>query len=151
MDIKNYSEQIMQRIWKTPKISIQEIEQSIDKEQFITIAAWVLEYYGYTSAHKFLLKFNHTLQSISVEEWKKCIALMNHSRVRGIESLVTFYGFYTNVNSYDFLEELGITDVESPYFAGEIDDYSLKFRFSQLDISQEDIEALQNIWKKQAA
>lgn len=151
MDIKNYSEQIMQRIWKHPKTSVEDIEQSIDKEQFITIAAWVLEYYGYTSAHKFLLKFNHILQSMSVEEWKKCIALMNHSRVRGIESLVTFYGFYTNVNSYDFLNELEITDVESPYFAGGMDDYSLQLIYAQLAISQEDIDALQNVWKKQAA
>ncbi len=150
MDIKNYSEQIMQRIWKTPKTSLEDVEQSIDKEQFIKISAWILEYYGYTSSHEFLLKFNRTLHAMSIEEWKQCIALMNHSRVRGIESLITFYGFYTNVNSYDFLDELGITDVESPYFGASMDDYSLQLSFSQLAISQEEIDALQNIWKKQA-
>jgi len=151
MNIKDYSEQIMQRIWKSPKTSLEDIEQNIDKEHFVKISAWILEYYGYTSAHEFLLKFNRRIHAMSIEEWKQCIALMNHSRVRGIESLVTFYGFYTNINSYDFLNELGITDVESPYFGGGIDDYSKEHTFSKLGITEQEIDALQNIWKKQAA
>lgn len=151
MDVKNYSEQIMQRIWKQPKVSVEDIEQGIDKEQFIKISAWILEYYGYTSSHEFLLKFNHTLRSMSIEEWRQCIALMNHSRIRGIESLATFYGFYTNMGSYEFLNELGITDIKSPYFGGGIDDYSRQLTFSKLAISQQEVDALKNVWKKQVA
>lgn len=151
MNVKNYSEQIMQHIWEQPKTSVKDIEQSLDKEQFIKTCSWVLEYYGYTSSHEFLLKFNRIFLSMSIEEWKKCIAMMNHSRVRGIESLVTFYEFYTNISSCDVLNELGITDVDSPYFGGGIDDYSRQLTFSKLAISQQEIDALQNIRKKQAA
>ncbi len=145
MDVKNHAEQIMQQIWTQPTTSVKHIEQTIDREQFIKICSWVLEYYGGTSSHEFLLKFNHTFLSLSLEELKACIDMMSHSKVRGVESLATFYGFYTNINDVDFFNDLGITEATKPYIdKGYTEDYFHQKKLLYLAISKEDIAALQN-------
>jgi len=146
MDVKNYSEQIMQQIWTQPTTSVQHIEQSIDREEFIKICSWVLEYYGGTSSHEFLLKFNRMFLSLSLEELKVCMDMMSHSKARGVESLATFYGFYTNINDFDFFNELGIAEAANPYIdKGYTEDYFHQKKLLYLAISKEDITALQNV------
>jgi len=152
MDVKNYSEQIMQQIWTQPTKSVKHIEQNIDKEQFIKISSWVLEYYGGTSSHEFLLKFNRMFLSLSLEELRGCIDMMSHSKARGVESLATFYGFYTNINDIDFFGELGIVEAAKPYIGkGYTGDYFHQKKLLYLAISEEDIAALENVRLRKAS
>jgi len=144
MDIKNYAEQIMQQIRTQPTTSVEPIVQSIDKARFIEICSWVLEYYGGTASHNFLLKFNHLFLSLSVEELRACIGMMSHSKSLGTDSLIAFYGFFTNVTAENF-EGLNVEDEVQRYIGKNIrNDRVNRLQFRSLGLSEIEINRLKN-------
>ncbi len=144
MDIKNHAEQIMQQIRTQPATPVEHIEQSIDREEFIRLCSWILEYYGGTASHNFLLKFNDMFLSLSVEELKQCMDMMSHSKSLGIDSLLAFYGFFTNVTADNF-EGLNVEDEVRRYIGKNIrNDRVNALQFRNLGLSQNEINRLKN-------
>lgn len=135
----------MQQIWTQPQASVEDFEQNIDRENFIKICSWILEYYGGTASHKFLLKFNPIFLSLSVEELKKCINMMSHSKSLGVDSLIAFYGFYTNVNSDNF-EGLEVDDEVNRYIGKNLlNEHANALMFKQLGLDNAIIKQLKSI------
>lgn len=144
MDIKNYAEQIMQQIRTQPKASVEHIEQNMDRAQFIQLCSWILEYYGGTGSHNFLLKFNRLFLSLSVEELKECMDMMSHAKSLGVDSLIAFYGFFTNVTAESF-EGLNVEEEVRRYIGKNIrNDRVNALQFRNLGLSQNEINRLKN-------
>ena len=155
MDIKNYAEQVMQQIRTQPAASVEHIEQNMDRAQFIQLCSWILEYYGGTGSHNFLLKFNRLFLSLSIEELKECIDMMSHSKSLGTDSLIAFYGFFTNVTAASF-EGLNVAEEVQRYIGKNIRNDRLNaLQFNSLGLSDHEVDRLKNITsiqrEKQAA
>jgi len=62
MNIPIYAQEIVKQIRENPLLPVIELENEINRNDFVEISAWILKNYSRTTSHKFLLKFNARLQ-----------------------------------------------------------------------------------------
>lgn len=144
MDIKSYSEKIINKIHEQPRYLSSEL--NINRTDFIELCAWVLKYYGGTASHEFLLKYNQLFLSLSIEELQDCVVLIKQDS-HGLDSLVAFYFFFTNIHSPDFFNELSINkDIYQKYLGNNYQNNPFNKRMLvRLGLEQEEIKALNNL------
>ena len=145
MDIQTYTQKIMTQIQEHPQGAVSEFEGEISRTDFIKIAASILKNYGGTASHKFLLKYNQLFLSLSINELQECVALIKDD-VYGLDALVAFYFFFTNIHQADFFDTIGIQEnIYKKYLGNNYHDNPFnKKMLANLNLKPEDITALQN-------
>ena len=140
----------MTHIREHPKGAISEFEREISRTDFIKITAFVLKNYGGTASHKFLLKYNRLFLSLSLNELQECVVLIEND-MYGLDALVAFYFFFTNIHQADFFDTIGIQeDIYKKYLGNNYHDNPFnKKLLTNLNLNPEDITALQNMTFRQ--
>jgi len=150
MDIQKYTQKLMTHIREHPKGAVSEFEREISRADFIKIAAFVLKNHGGTASHKFLLKYNQLFLSLSINELKECVVLIEDD-VYGLDALVAFYFFFTNIHQADFFEDISIQEkIYKKYLGNNYHDNPFnKKLLVNLNLKPENIAALQNVTFRQ--
>lgn len=145
MDIQIHIQKIMTQIQENSQSAVHEFESKISRADFIKIAASILKNYGGTASHKFLLKYNQSFLSLGISELQECVALIEND-VYGLDALVAFYFFFTNIHQADFFDTIGIQEkIYKKYLGNNYHDNPFnKKLLANLNLKPEDITALQN-------
>jgi len=150
MDIQIYTQKMMAQIREHPQGAVSEFEHEISRADFIKIAASILKNYGGTASHKFLLKYNQSFLSLDINELQVCVALIEDD-VYGLDALVAFYFFFTNIHQADFFDAIGVPEkMYKKYLGNNYHDNPFnKKLLANLNLKPEDITALQNMTFRQ--
>jgi len=150
MDIQIYTQKLMTHIREHPQGAVSEFEGKISRTDFIKITAFILKNYGGTASHKFLLKYNQLFLSLSIIELQECVALIEDD-VYGLDALVAFYFFFTNIHQADFFDAINIQEkIYKKYLGNDYHDNPFnKKLLANLNLKPEDITALQNMTFRQ--
>lgn len=152
MNVSTNAQQIITQIRENPLSPITEFGNKIDKDNFIETSAWILQNYGGTTCHKFLIKFNEPFIKLNLNELKECVQLIDND-VLGLDVLTAFYFFFTDITEADFFDELNIPQkIYGKYIGNNYHDnpFNKKLLIS-FGLEPDTIFSLQNMWKKQAA
>ena len=106
--LESISKFIINTIINIPESKISAVFDSLENMNKKEIVSFILQHYGGSLSHDFLLKIHKVVLDFKCSDWNALFNLIDYNESLGKEALYTFFIFHTSLRDIDYFEAIGI-------------------------------------------